>query len=230
MEFLFIKLSIDNILLLWEGLLLERKIFLVSNNSKVLLTDITTALLSLIFPFKWEQAAIPILPEKLRVFIDAPVPTIIGICFKIENTEFPPESIVINIDKNTIEKYLDKMPGLPNKLKANMTKRLEKYKYKFNNMDDNLRIMTCDEAFNVTMDIFESKEKFDCLDIRDIFFEFFILMFKNYEKYFGFKNKKTKEKENLTFNREVFLKDHSSNDVFFTNFSLGPSCINLLKP
>ena len=180
----------------------------------MLLTDITIGLISLIFPFKWEQATIPILPEKLKVFIDAPVPTLIGVCFKIENTEYPPESIVINIDKNSIEKYLDKMPSLPAKLKTNMMKRMEKYKYKFNNMEDSLRIMTCDEAFNVTMDIFESKEKFDCLDIRDIFFEFFINMFRNYEKYFGFKNKKSKEKENLTFNREIFLKDHSSNDVF----------------
>ena len=85
-------------------------------------------------------------------------------------------------------------------------------------MDDSLRIMTCDEAFNITMDIFESKENFDCLDIRDIFFEFFVNMFKNYEKYFSFKNKKLKEKEILEFNREIFLKDHSSNDVLTCHY------------
>ena len=192
---------------------MERKVFLVSNNSKNILTHITLALISLIFPFKWEQASIPILPEKLKVFIDAPVPTLMGICFLIPNSEFPAESLVINIDKNSIEKYLDKMPSLPSKLKATMIKRLEKYKNKFNNKDDNLKIITSDEAFNVTMDIYESKEKFEWLEIRDIFFEFFLNMFKNYEKYFGFKNKKSKDKENLTFNREIFLKDHSSNEV-----------------
>ena len=147
--------------------------------------------------------------------MDAPVPTLMGICFKSDDSLFPSESIVINIDKNSIEKYLDKMPSIPSKLKANMMKRLDKYKNKFNNPEDISKITTSDEAFNVTMDIFESKEKFNSLEIRDIFFEFFINLFKNYEKYFGFKNKKSKEKENLTFNREIFLKDNSSNDVNF---------------
>lgn len=197
---------------MWEGILLERKIFLISQ-SKTLLTYITTALISLTFPFKWEQATIPILPEKLRIFIDSPVPSIIGICFKVDMSEFPPESIVVNIDKCSVEKYLDKLPKLPTKFLQIMMKRLEKYKDKYNDPDDLSKANNCDEAFNMVMDINENDNIFDVNEIKDIFYEFFVLHFKNYEKYFGFKNKKSKEKENLIFNKELFLKDHSSNDV-----------------
>ena len=209
---MFIKLNTDVILLLWQAILLERKIFLISQ-SKSLLTLITTGLLSLTFPFRWEQATIPILPEKLRVFLDSPVPSIIGICFKPNMVEFPAESIVVNIDKCSVEKYLDKLPKLPQKFLNILLKRLEKYKEKYNNPDDLLKANNIDEAFNMVMDISDDDKVFDTNEIKDIFYEFFVMLFKNYESYFGFKNKKSKGKENNVFNKELFLKDHSSNDV-----------------
>ena len=97
-------LNIEVILLLWQGILLERKIFLISQLNS-LLTQFTTVLLSLTFPFKWEHAIIPILPEKLKEIIDCPVPCLIGICFNVDMSEFPPESIVVNLDKCSVDKY-----------------------------------------------------------------------------------------------------------------------------
>ena len=126
-------------MLLWHAILLERKIFLLSQ-SKTLLTFITTALLSLIFPFKWEQAIIPILPEKLRVFIDSPIPSIIGICFKVDLSEFPPDSIVVNLDKSIVEKYFDKLPKIQMKYHSVLMRKLEKYAKKYNNPADSFKI------------------------------------------------------------------------------------------
>lgn len=179
------------------------------------MTPIITALLSLTFPFKWEQATIPILPEKLRVFFDSPIPSIIGICFKVDLSEFPPDSIVINLDQSTVEKYFDKLPKIQMKYNSIIMKRLKKYAKKYNNPLDFVKINNCDEAFNMTMDVCEEDPDFDSNEIREIFYEFFILHFKNYEKYFGFRDKKNDNKEKLIFNKELFLKDHSASDVIY---------------
>jgi hypothetical protein len=203
-------LKLDIILLLWEGILLERNIFLLSQ-SKNLLFCLITALLSLIFPFKWEQTIIHILPEKLRIFNDSPIPSIIGICFKVDLSEFPPDALVVNVDKSTVEKYFDKFPKLPQKQFQIMLKKLEKYHGKYMNPLDLSKLEFCDEAFTVSMDIQEEDKDFDAKGIREIFYEFFVSHFKSYEKYFGFKNKKNTEK--LVFNKEIFLKDHFSTDV-----------------
>jgi hypothetical protein len=212
LEILFITLSIENILLLWEGLLLERKIFLISQ-SKSLLVNISMSLASLLFPFQWIHVLIPILPEKLKVFTDAPVPVLIGICYKMDLSLFPADSIVINIDNNSVDKYLDRLPKLPLKIFQNMSKRLEKFKDKFKNPDDQNKVLFADEVFNCSGEMLENKEKFRALEVRDIFYEFFILIFKNYEKYFGMKGRKAGPDGKIPppeFNREYFLKDHSS--------------------
>lgn len=207
-------MKVDIIILLWEGILLERSIFLLSH-SKNLLFYCITALLSLIFPFKWEQTIIHVLPEKLRIFNDSPIPSIIGICFDVDLSEFPSDSIVVNIDKSTIEKYFDKLPNLPKKQFGKMLKRLDNYKSKYMNSKDFSRIEFCDEAFNVSMDINEEDKNFNSNMIREIFFDFLISHFQSYEKYFGFKNKKSKPSEKLTFNLNLFLNDHDSTNVRF---------------
>ncbi len=169
------------------------------------------ALITLIFPFKWIHVFIPILPEKLRPFIDSLVPALIGICFPIDNNELPLDAVAINADNNQIEKYLDKMPKLPQKLHQNLLKKLEKFKYKFNNPADLVKVQYIDVVFK---DAGDEDEKFNTLEIRDSFYEFFILMFKNFEKYFG-KMKKNKDGfiEPLIMNKEAFLKDHNSLEV-----------------
>lgn len=80
----FRVLDIDRIILLFECVLLERKILLISKY-KSLLTQVAECLTGLIYPFVWSHVLIPILPENLKSYIDAPVPFIIGI--SAENKE-----------------------------------------------------------------------------------------------------------------------------------------------
>ena len=58
--------------------MLEKQIFLISQ-SKTVISLITEALLAILFPFRWEHALIPILPETLNEYTEAIVPFIIGI-------------------------------------------------------------------------------------------------------------------------------------------------------
>ena len=72
-----------------------------------------------------------------------------------------------------------------------------------------VKLQYIDEVFNY-FDSGEEDMKFNSLEIRDAFYEFFIQMFKNFEKYFGkFKKKKDGSLEPLNMNKDVFLKDHS---------------------
>jgi hypothetical protein len=201
--------SLDNIILLWEALMLEKKIFITSNN-KENLCQICMALISLLFPFKWIHVLIPVLPEKLKVFIDAPVPLLIGLCYKYNLNEFPSDAIVYNLDSDTFEKYNDKFPKLPSKLFASLHKRLEKFKKKFHNPDDLIKVQYSEDVFNTFVDVIDdTKVKFNSSEVRDAFYEFYINLFKNYEKYFPVKGKNEISK----FIKDLFLKDNSANDV-----------------
>jgi hypothetical protein len=176
---------------------------------------------------------IPVLPDKLRLFSDAPVPLLIGVCYDYSISEFPPDSIIMDLDKNKVENYSDKLPKLPVKLYTNMSKRLEKALCEFNREDENRKskVMFAEEVFNFSEDLSEGVGRFNTPEIRDIFYEFFVIMFKNHEKYFP--NTKGKKKLDGTdassFNKDVFLKDHASTEVLNIYPSLVHSFINLQK-
>lgn len=224
-EVLFSLLSYETILTVWEGLLLEKKVFLLCSSKSALL-NVSMALISLLFPFRWMHVLVPILPEKLKVFIESPVPLLIGLNYAIDINDLPSDSLILNIEKDSFENYIDKLPKLPPKLLASMMKKLNKIKVKYNldNPVDAMNKMSyLDEVFP-SIDV-EQNTKIDTSEIRDIFYEFFVHMFKNYEKYFIWKNSKKKENngddESVTFLREVFLKDHSSTkpESFLYTFS-----------
>ena len=94
-------------------------------SSKNVLSQIANALINLLFPFKWIHVYIPILPQQLKIFIDSPVPLIIGICFHIEINELPQDSLILNINKNCFENYKEKLPHLPPKYSKILYNKLD---------------------------------------------------------------------------------------------------------
>ena len=224
LETIFRVLSIDIISIAWQGLLLEKKLFLICS-SKETLIQVAHSFITLLFPFKWIHTYIPILPEKLKAFIESPMPLIFGIPFKIDINELPDDGIIININKNRFEKF-EEIPKLTGKLKAILEKKLK-------NLKENFRIQnpTDTDKWMDYLDEVEPKEipeninVIDCGEIRDVFYDVFIQMFKNYKKYFNWNKDKEKEKnkednedensdeeEPIEFKRETFLKDHQSTD------------------
>ena len=236
-EILFSLLSYQTILTLWEGLLLEKNVFLVCS-SKATLVNIAMALVTLLFPFRWMHVFIPVLPEKLKVFVESPVPSLIGICFPLDFNELPHDSLILLVEEDTFKNAYDKLPKLPKKLNEKLMKKLNKLKTKCNldNPKNGLgEGLTGKEAFTYLDEVFpsverEPKAKFDAGEIRNIFYEFFLSMFKNYEKYFTWK-KASKDKkgvqvvsdggESVMFLKDVFLKDHASTEPgsFLSYFS-----------
>lgn len=68
----------DNILLLWNALLLERKIVLCSKHLSVL-HPVAETLMTLLLPLHWQGVYIPVLPSSLWDVLDAPIPYVIGV-------------------------------------------------------------------------------------------------------------------------------------------------------
>ena len=233
LETLFNVLSTDIITTAWQGLLLEKKLFLICS-SKETLNQVAHSFLTLLYPFKWIHTYIPILPEKLKAFTESPMPLIFGIPFQIDLNELPDDSLIININKNCFENYREEIPKLTGKLKTVLEKKLNKLKekYQIDKPEDTDKWMDYLDEID-PKNIPEKANKIDPGEIRDVFYDVFIHMFKNYRKYFNWKkdNDKEKDKEKdkkkeqeedededeedeapIEFKREIFLKDHNSSD------------------
>ncbi|KAK9466778.1 AEX-3 domain-containing protein [Lipomyces arxii] len=75
---LFRCLSVRSIVELLEAVLAECRIILVSSDL-AMLTCAARAIVSLIYPLKWQSPLIPVLPTRLRACLEMPVPYIIGL-------------------------------------------------------------------------------------------------------------------------------------------------------
>ncbi|KAI5447501.1 hypothetical protein KIW84_015089, partial [Lathyrus oleraceus] len=74
-------LSLDTLLALLTGVLLEKQVVIVCPNLGVL-SAVVLSLIPMIRPFQWQSLLLPVLPAKMIDFLDAPVPYIVGIQHK----------------------------------------------------------------------------------------------------------------------------------------------------
>ncbi|KAK3101747.1 hypothetical protein FSP39_006091 [Pinctada imbricata] len=77
-EYLLSKLGVDKLLKLFSCILLERSVLFCAKNLSVLSQTIH-ALVSLLYPFRWQHTYIPVLPESMLDVCCSPTPYIIGI-------------------------------------------------------------------------------------------------------------------------------------------------------
>ena len=109
---LFECLDIDNIILVWHCLLLERQVLLTSTQYSVL-TTASEIFLSLLFPMRWSHAYIPVLPTFLIPILSAPMPFLCGIN-KTNLAEalfdLSRECVLVDLDKNTVTLGPDTSP------------------------------------------------------------------------------------------------------------------------
>ncbi|PGG96260.1 hypothetical protein AJ79_09660 [Helicocarpus griseus UAMH5409] len=100
---LFRCLSISNIIILFEYILAESRVILLSSHASMLHLA-SKALVDLLFPFQWTGVFIPILPSRLIQALEAPCPYIVGIERRYEKTELPSDDFVlVDLDQNEIE-------------------------------------------------------------------------------------------------------------------------------
>ncbi|ONH93103.1 hypothetical protein PRUPE_8G213500 [Prunus persica] len=105
-------LSLESILALVAGVLLEKQVVVVCPNLGVLSATVLS-LIPMIRPFQWQSLMLPVLPGKMLDFLDAPVPFIIGIQqipADLKRKAWDP--VQVNVQKDQVEaagQFLDVM-------------------------------------------------------------------------------------------------------------------------
>ncbi|KAK9819430.1 hypothetical protein WJX74_002869 [Apatococcus lobatus] len=106
------SLSLENILTLLTGALLERQMVVFCPNLGVLSVT-TLALIPLLRPFAWQSLLLPILPASMLAFLEAPVPFILGVQYKTgEVASRCGDLIRVNVYKDKVKNA--SLPPLPN--------------------------------------------------------------------------------------------------------------------
>ncbi|GAB2298555.1 hypothetical protein Dimus_032622 [Dionaea muscipula] len=104
-------LSLESILALISGVLLEKQVVVVSPNLGILSATVLS-LIPIIRPFEWQCLMLPILPEKMLDFLDAPVPYIVGIQDKPADLKIKTSNLIyVNVLKDQVKMcYLPTLP------------------------------------------------------------------------------------------------------------------------
>lgn len=106
-------LSLENVLALLTGVLLEKQIVVVCPNLGVL-SAVVLSTISLIRPFQWQSLMLPILPNQMLDFLDAPVPYIVGVLQKSSALRAKSSSVVIiNVQRDKVS--MPSTPPLPHR-------------------------------------------------------------------------------------------------------------------
>ena len=104
MKILLEHIDIDNIIMIFQLLILEQKILFLENDYQIL-SEISSAFLELIYPLVWTNTFAPVLSTKTVRFLHSPVPFVMGIDeyllnYSVEEKYINPEMIIFNIMTN----------------------------------------------------------------------------------------------------------------------------------
>ncbi|PKA47168.1 hypothetical protein AXF42_Ash017113 [Apostasia shenzhenica] len=104
-------LRLENVLTMFAGALLEKQIVIVSSNLGMLSASVLS-IIPLIRPYQWQSLLIPVLPNDMLDFLDAPVPYIVGIKEKTAEVQAKLyNTILVDANKNQVKS--PSMPQLP---------------------------------------------------------------------------------------------------------------------
>lgn len=226
---LFQHLDENVIVELFEHVLLEHQILLISSQYS-LLTIATEALCALIFPFQWHHVYIPLLPQPLLDFLNAPVPFIAGtISSYIRDLETLPRNIIVcDLDHNAIYCKIQ-YPPLPKKQRAkllNSLKPLREWRQRkieedhlFQHLDSAFDYAPPPESFN--RNSISSTLPFGEGTIRYMFLRVFLSLLKNYQEFII--NPENIDSIDL-FDKESFMKEMGLVNSEFMNQFLSTQC------
>ncbi|KAK8167980.1 dDENN domain protein [Phyllosticta citrichinensis] len=121
---LFRSLSIQNIVTLFEYVVSESRVILLSSHTSMLHLA-SQAITHLIYPLKWAGVFIPVLPARLIQALEAPCPYIVGIERRYDNVELPEDDFVlVDLDQNVIESTAPPSP-LPRQTRRKLISLLQ---------------------------------------------------------------------------------------------------------
>ncbi|GMI66408.1 hypothetical protein like AT2G20320 [Hibiscus trionum] len=105
-------LSLDSILAMVAGVLLEKQVVVICPNLGVL-SAVVLSMVPLIRPFQWQSLCLPVLPMRMLDFLDAPVPFLVGLQYKPTDLKMKTCNLVqVNVLKNQVKTcHLPTLPG-----------------------------------------------------------------------------------------------------------------------
>ncbi|MQM12290.1 hypothetical protein Taro_045206 [Colocasia esculenta] len=105
------NLRLENVLMMFAGALLEKQIVVVCSNLGILSAVVLSAI-PLIRPYQWQSLLMPVLPNDMLDFLDAPVPYIVGIKHKTAEVQSKLSNVIlIDANKNQVKSH--SVPHLP---------------------------------------------------------------------------------------------------------------------
>ena len=231
------KFHIEDLIILYQSLLMEYEIILIFNNFEEI-NIIIYSLLSLIYPLKWNFPITSFLLPETEVMLDAPFATIIGVHesykylieYKIKKDCFNLETTIIYdlIDK----KFVLKDPGFPmlnQKMENNIKSFLffvksEIYQFKLGIIQINNGLMKLFERNGKLVNKINYKIYLN-MKIISIFFNVFIDLIKDFKSCIKYeyieKNKiniNTSEPNDF-FDFNKYEGQYSNKNIFFLNFA-----------
>jgi DENN (AEX-3) domain/dDENN domain len=211
LETLFSSLDIDNLLLLFRNILLEKSTVFISSDEKKL-SYCTYAIISLLFPFHWNMVYVPVLPAALLDYLYSPVTFIFGVhSNNIEEiySRVSDSVCLVDLDNNkflisTQVSFHRKtsrnvpLPKLPDHYGKKLRKKLISTLGKNGNVKPKSSIV-----FKTDMDDTNN------ISIRSHFYQFFVSILRDYKKFMIYERKD----DNSCFNNHGFV--HNSSDKEF---------------
>ncbi|KAI3410839.1 uncharacterized protein J3R85_018350 [Psidium guajava] len=105
------SLRLENVLTLFAGALLEKQIVVVCSNLGIL-SALVLSVIPLIRPYQWQSLLMPVLPNDMLEFLDAPVPYIVGVKNKTSEVQSKIANVIL-VDANKNQVKSPSIPQLP---------------------------------------------------------------------------------------------------------------------
>ncbi|XP_065366629.1 uncharacterized protein LOC135959596 isoform X2 [Calliphora vicina] len=117
-----------NMIAVFAAMLAERRIIFTSKRLDRLSSCILAAN-AFLYPMVWQHIFIPMMPMKLKDYLSAPMPYLIGVPSMVLNTMMPEELgdvVILNCDTNIFESPFDDVHSMPPEIVAHLKKELSR--------------------------------------------------------------------------------------------------------
>ncbi|XP_012445310.1 uncharacterized protein LOC105769311 isoform X2 [Gossypium raimondii] len=105
------SLRLEHVLTIFAAALLEKQIVVVCSNLGIL-SAIVLSIVPLIRPYQWQSLLMPVLPDDMLDFLDAPVPYIVGVKNKTSEVQSKLANVIL-VDANKNQIKTSTIPQLP---------------------------------------------------------------------------------------------------------------------
>eukprot|EP00761_Pharyngomonas_kirbyi_P001479 gb/GECH01001483.1/.p1 GENE.gb/GECH01001483.1/~~gb/GECH01001483.1/.p1 ORF type:complete len:929 (+),score=128.64 gb/GECH01001483.1/:1-2787(+) len=209
-EHLFLCLSVENVLTVFNAVLQERQIVLQSEHLS-LLSTVSHAIVALMFPLHWHYVFIPLTPRPCTTFLAAPVPFLMGVPkqFLVPEDIQNPEILVVDLDHNRIrDRMHPPMTPLPPKQGGKLRQKLVNLVGNTHSPETGRKENFLSSVGDITRSRFALNPPFPTDDVRQVFLRFFVSLFRRYRSFVLDENEASHGFE-LPFNKEGFIKESS---------------------